>query len=54
MMRHLEMSGLTLSWRRTISPVVMPGGLGTAEKAITRVRVQESQGTLATVHFMVG
>jgi hypothetical protein len=36
------------------SPVVMPGGLGTAEKAITRVRVQESQGALATVHFMVG
>jgi hypothetical protein len=37
-----------------LSSVVMPAGLGTAAKAITRVRVQESQGNVATVHFMVG
>ena len=37
-----------------LSPTVMPGGLGSAAKAITQIRAQESQGNLATVHFMVG
>src|SRR5262249_5137494 len=37
-----------------LSPVVMPGGLGTTPKAITRLRVQESQGNPASVHFIVG
>lgn len=37
-----------------LSPAVMPGGLGSAAKVITQIRAQESQGNLATLHFMVG